>query len=68
MFTVSTRTTFKCDACGNQREMSDLKEGELPPGWEGARIGGRNVHICSGHKVILLKVDDKVVGATQIDK
>lgn len=68
MITVDTKTRFRCDACNNERELRDVKEGDLPPGWEQAQIGGRNVHICSSHKVILLKVDDKVIGAKQLDK
>lgn len=68
MFTVDNRTRFRCDACNNERDVKDAKEGDLPSGWEQVQLGGRNIHICSSHKVILVKVDDKVIGAKQIDK
>lgn len=65
--TITVRT--KCDACGYSHEdRNALHESELPKGWTKHTLDGRNIHICSQHKVVVLKVDDRVVGACELNK
>lgn len=65
MLTVRFEYNYKCNICG--RSDTTSTENTLPKGWDIVTVGGVNHHICNNHKVIVVKVDDKVIAAKQID-